>query len=345
MEAFFLSIRRQSSRTLFLFFFFILLAHCKQNPERDVHPSFYYWKTNFFLTEKEKTVLQKLSIKSLYAKFFDVEWNKAANAPRPIATINFKQTSPSNTIITPVVFITNETIAKSSAKQIIELASNVIKLLTSIVANNHLSISNEVQIDCDWTASTRGKYFQLLKGIKTHPFLKNKLLSATIRLHQLKFISVNGIPPVDKGLLMCYNMGNLKHPEVKNSIIELNELKKYTNNLNTYPLPLDIALPVFSWYVWFHGIEYRGLIHNFPDEEKQQKILFEKDTTINGYNFKKDDWLRYENSNAKEVIEAGKHLGKKLGSKTVNVILYHLDENNFDNYKEYELEDMFNSLK
>ena len=71
------------------------------------------------------------------------------------------------------------------------------------------------------------------------------MLSATIRLHQLKFIGESGIPPVDKGLLMCYNMGDLHRLRISNSILETAELKKYIKQLSVYPLKLDVAfLPV-----------------------------------------------------------------------------------------------------
>jgi hypothetical protein len=344
MEAFFLAIRQIPRYSFYLIALF-LLANCKQKHERKVHPSFYYWKTIFLLSEKEVTTLSHFSIQNLYVKFFDVEWNEGNKNPAPVAIIKFKQPPPKNLLITPVVFITNEVINNTSNAKINELASNLVKLLSGIALNNKLNLSREVQIDCDWTASSKEKYFALLKAIKQNAFVEGKILSATIRLHQLKFISLNGIPPVDKALLMCYNMGNLKHPETKNSIIEVEELKKYINALEHYSLPLDIALPLFNWYVWFRGMEYKGLIHNFPNERKEQRIVFKKDTTTAGYNFKEGDWLRYETSKTKDVTETAKLLSRKLNNEELNVILYHLDENNLNNYKEHELEDMFNSLR
>ena len=94
MEAFFLFIPKRLFQTLFLFLSFILLAHCNQKSQREVYPSFYYWKTNFALTEKEKGLLYRLSIKYLYMKFFDVEWNDLPKTLKPIVAINFKQSPP-----------------------------------------------------------------------------------------------------------------------------------------------------------------------------------------------------------------------------------------------------------
>lgn len=329
----------------FLFFSLLLIAGCTNTSHRKVHPSFYYWKTKFSPTDSEKETLSRLSITHLYVKFFDVEWDKAGKKPIPVALADFRDPLQNALSITPVVFITNETIREASPLQIDELAFHLAKLLTSIATNSKLQLSNEFQIDCDWTPTTKEKYFQLLTALRRQEFLKKKLLSVTIRLHQLKFVGENGVPPADKGLLMCYNMGNLRHAETKNSIIDVGELKKYISNLRQYPLPLDVALPLFNWYIWFEGTKYKGLISDLKDSNKQNRIRFEKDTIISGYRFSKHDWLRYEQSDYAEVLAAAKMISKKLPPKELHVILYHLDEENLSNYKHHELETIYNCFR
>src|ERR1019366_1414323 len=126
---------------------------------------------------------------------------------------------------------------------------------------------------CDWTAATRATYFQLLKVARSRlneaGFASAKI-SATIRLFQCKYMAKTGVPPVDKGLLMCYNMGNLTHPGTGNSILETTELKKYIASVTTYPLPLDVALPIFDWKVLFHEGSYAGLVKDLPDSLLQR---------------------------------------------------------------------------
>jgi hypothetical protein len=209
----------------FLKYFFLLIfillffdGCTDKKPARLYQRSFYYWKSRFSLTTFEKNILKELSIKLLHIKFFDVEWNESLSQPRPVATIGFNEKIPEQIIVTPVVFITNKAIDKATPGQIDELAVNLINLISGICQNNQLNISKEVQVDCDWTVRTKDKYFQLLKKIKQQSFLNEKILSVTIRLHQLKFIGETGVPPADKGLLMCYNMGNLRHLQIKNSI-------------------------------------------------------------------------------------------------------------------------------
>lgn len=323
----------------------IFLFSACQNHGKDIQRSFYYWKSVFKLTPKEKAVLDNLSVETLYIKLFDVEWNEDSKQPLPIAQIKFSDKVPLS--VTPVIFITNESLQRIAFERLDTLGKNIVNLAHDICTGNHLSLTNELQIDCDWTEQTKDKYFRLLKVIHQQLFAKNKILSATIRLHQLKFISLAGIPPVDKGLLMCYNMGNLRLPQTKNSILDFNEMEKYVGNITDYPLQLDVALPIFDWYVWFRENDFKGLIHNYTLKDsmpKQDRIWFDHDTTISGLAFKKGDWLRYESSNAPDILKAAKLLNRKIISKKINVILYHLDENNIDKFSQNELESIYNSF-
>lgn len=217
--------------------------------------------------------MTNLRIENLYTRFFDVTWNIARQSPQPVALIRFIDSVPPGILTTPVVFITNETLQQASPAQIDSMSINMANLLSALCGSNKIVLSKEVQIDCDWSASTKVKYFQLLRKIKAQPFLINKTLSATIRLHQLKFVSQTGIPPVDKGLLMCYNMGNLRRTETTNSILDIAELKKYVTGLADYPLPLGIAFPLFDWYILFHKQQYKGVIHG---RQLRNKITLEK---------------------------------------------------------------------
>lgn len=328
--------------------FFWILASCKHREGRTIHSSFYYWKTVFRLSAKERETLQQLSVHSLYVKFFDVEWNPEKAIAQPAAKSIFQEASPEGISITPVVFITQEPLQKSTAAGLDTLAANISKLLSSMAVNNHVQLSTEVQLDCDWTTATKEAYFHLLDALKNQPFFQQKILSATIRLHQLKFLSQTGVPPVNKGLLMCYNMGNLRYPQTKNSIIEEGELKKYISNLDTYPLPLDVALPIFDWYILFDGPNYKGLVRDFlpsKEDEKKDRIVFTSDTTISGYVFKKGQWLRHEQSNADVVKACAELLSKKMAQKKLAVLLYHLDEKALTKYSLHELESFYNSLR
>ena len=329
-----------------------LLFSCNENNQpRQITPSFYYWKSTLNLTNFEKQKLDSLKVKTIYLKFFDVDWDEAARKPVPVAKLQATNGSQLKGFsIIPTVFITNECIQKIDSSQTKPLAEKIMELLKSLIAESDFDSIPEVQIDCDWTASTRDKYFDILKNIKS--LKPNAKLSATIRLHQIKFLSKTGVPPVDRGLLMCYNMGNLKNPATNNSIIETAELKKYTGNLSSYPLPLDVAFPLFNWKVLYRNNVYSGLIQGLPDgafsssfcSKTGNRYQVLKDTLLQGYDLRKGDMIRDEQSDIKEVLAAAHEIGRHLKNTPLRVSLYHLDSVILSKYATHELESIYNSL-
>jgi hypothetical protein len=147
-------------------------------------------------------------------------------------------------------------------------------------------------------------------------------------------------------------MGNLKDPATKNSILETTELKKYTGNLSNYPLPLDIALPLFNWKVLYRNNMYTGLIQNLPDAvfsnsfstKTGNRFQILKDTLLQGYDLRKADIIRDEQSDIKEVLAAAKEISKQLKNTQLRVSLYHLDSVILSKYTTHELESIYNSL-
>ena len=118
----------------------------------------------------------------------------------------------------------------------------------------------EILIDCDWTEKSQKNYFYLLKQIKNQ--FPSAKIASTIRLWQYKYASKAGIPPVDKGLLMCYNMTKPDDQQTKNSIGTSEELAQYITH-SEYKLKLDIALPLYSWAVAFRGNQFKGILSDY----------------------------------------------------------------------------------
>jgi len=334
----------------------LLIYSCTPHIPRITNRAFYYWKSVYNLTGFEKNYLSRLRVNTLYIKMFDVTWNDETKSAIPAAQIQFKDTSYKLFTIIPVIFITNETLMNTNVAGVDELAGKICKLLATIIYQNNLNKPYEIQFDCDWTETTKEKYFHLLKlaraQLNQFGFSTAKI-SATIRLYQCKYLFKTGVPPVDKGMLMCYNMGNLKNPGTKNSILESDELRKYISSLNTYPLQLDVAFPLFDWKVLFRNGMYAGLIKELPDSLLQHsssvivnnnRYTFLKDTIIENYSFKNSDVLREEQSNYDEIITVGKLIGSKLQPQKMNIILYHLDSLTLSKYTENEMENMFDCL-
>ncbi len=123
---------------------------------------------------------------------------------------------------------------------------------------------SEIQIDCDWTAETRARYFAFLKALKAR--LPGKELSVTVRLYPYKYRKKLGVPPADRGMLMAYNLSPVNSEATTNSILDVAELKKYLGG-KKYPLPLDVALPTFRWSAWQRDGTLQGLLHNLAPEK------------------------------------------------------------------------------
>lgn len=337
-----------------------LLACGGHNPEkRTITRGFYYWKSRLDVTASEESALQNLQVKKLYVKFFDVVWNGRENKPLPVAKVRFGDSTRAwlqqrSLEIIPTIFITNECLQQLPDASIRELAGRMMELLSGIVSQEGIGLQiREVQFDCDWTATTKEKYFSLLTYLQTLPALADKLVSATIRLYQCKYRHRTGVPPVKRGLLMCYNMGNLKDPTTSNSILDPQELAKYTDRLEEYPLPLDIGWPLFNWKVLYRNNTYAGLMQQLPDSVLQYTWFTNRngntyqvvrDTLLYNYVFKKGDIIRQEDSNFDDIMQAAKLLDKRLPATQCAVVLFHLDSLTLLKYTTHELENIYNSL-
>lgn len=348
---------RGTINSLIFFCLLSMVAACK--PDRKTERAFYFWKSVLQLNPAEQKAMTDLKVKKLYVKFFDVVWDARAQRPIPSAKISMESSSKdwlkSNSIeMIPTIFITNETLQSILPETVPKLGDRIDYLLKGLLDDNLLTNIKEVQIDCDWTATTRDKYFELLKYLKLMPALAGKNLSVTIRLYQSKFPDKTGVPPADRGLLMCYNMGNLKNPQSGNSILDPAVLSQYADHLNSYPLPLDIALPLFEWKVLFRQGSYQGLIQNLADSalanptiaiQKDNRYEIQADTVLQGYELKKGDQLRNERVPFSDIEKSAKMLSPLLRTPQFNIALYHLDSATLSKYSLNELETIYNSLR
>lgn len=337
----------------FLFFVFAIAACGKQRGQ--VTPGFYYWKTKFQLSPYEEERLRATNTQDLYVRFFDVDWEESMGDATPLAIVRFPQDgAPAGYRITPVVFITNRTLQHLSDTGVSSIiAANIGRLLAHLSKQAKLDETkiSEVQIDCDWTTQTRETYFALLEKLKQQPFFSGKKISATIRMHQIKFPEKSGVPPVDKGLLMVYNMGNTQESGEHNSILDLAEAKKYLSHLEGYPLRLDVALPLFSWCLLFEEGRFAGILRDLdPDALKDNPIFVEqgpntyrcvKDTIWNDYIFKRHVVVRTEKPPFKDILEIARYTSSRLKNDSLHVLLYHADSLTLSKFTNEELEKIF----
>ena len=314
-------------------FFTLLLVGCTNNSKHEI--SFYYWKQDFNLNQSQKAILEFNQVKKLYVKFFDVTWDSRENKAKPISKIDFKIPVGKFNII-PCIFIENHVFKQDQSP---EIASKVYELIRKIAKTNKFTIQ-EIQIDCDWTDATQKAYFSFLTQLKQ--ISQNKqIITSTLRLHQFKYPKKTGVPPVEKAVLMCYNMGKIDNQKTANSIISEAELKKYIFESDPYPLPLDLALPSYHW-----GLIYRlgklTLIVNDIDRNSLKSFAFSKlgenkfraDSNFyydNTY-FCKNDILRIEESGPSTLLKCAEILGKS-NHQFNDIIFYHISSNSISNYE------------
>ncbi|MCT7910539.1 hypothetical protein N5912_01715 [Arcobacter lacus] len=292
--------------SLILVFALIVFSYNKTQT-KDIQISFYSWKNSF----EEQNINEKL-----YIKVLDINFSTKLE----LLKTNLKET-PKDFI--PVIYITNETMKNVDY-------SLVSKAILETLKNYKF---DEIQIDCDWSLSTRSNYFNLLEDLKEK---LNKKISATIRLHQIKYYTKTGIPPVDYGVLMYYNMSNIGDFNTKNSILDNEIAKKYHYNFDVYPLKLKLALPLYSQAIQFReekaislfeGVEEKDFNNDFEKlENNRYKVL-------NSHYFKgryiyKDDIFRLENSNEQDIKIALKDFLDLSKNRYDEVIFYTLKYKN-----------------
>ena len=260
----------------------ISLIFTLKKENRNFNFSYYFWENRYNLEQDTND--------KLYIKVLDIKYSNKLE----IIETNFIKSAPKDFI--PVVFITNKTLQNLDYKVISDQIINLVKKFNF----------NEIQIDCDWSDSTKNNYFLLLKELKNN---LNKNISATIRLHQIKYFNKTGVPPVDYGVLMYYNMSSLGDFNTKNYILDNNEAKKYHYNFENYPLKLKLALPLYSQAVQFRDKKAINLFENVEQidfNEEFEKLDKNKYKVLKSHYFKgkyiyEGDILRFENVNEKEL--------------------------------------------
>jgi hypothetical protein len=317
----------------------LLCASCKKH--NTIQTAFYYWKTNFTLDSQQVNLLQQTAANHIYIRFFDVNWDDNHHQAYPNAVVQFNQ--PVNQLhITPVIYITNKTFDNLADTAVNNLALHCHTLLTQIAAGHQINYNN-VQVDCDWTLSTRAKYFNFLSAFKK---LNRHQLQATIRLHQVKYKERTGVPPVDGGVLMFYNMGKFNADlRQSNSIYNEADADRYVASLKAYPLKLDIALPLFSWAIHIREgrvIQVYGKVgsqqlanqNDFETIVGKNNYRAKRSFFLDGIYVKQNDIFKLEETTAGSLNTAAKQLDKNLPHQPKRTIIYYeLANLNFQQFK------------
>ena len=272
----------------------LLMAGCSERQELTEGNAVYFWRTDLRLDSTELAFLQRYHINKVYCRYFDVVIDEEGAEPKPNATIGFSSTLPDSIELIPTIYITEDCMHQAHQG----LAEKIVKRIRQMNETNDIKHVSEIQIDCDYTLKSRKNYYEFLKEVKQ---AWGQTLSTTIRLHQLSMEA----PPVDYGVLMIYNTGDPRKWEERNPILDIRDVQPYLKRLDSYPLPLAAAYPVYQWVRMIRNIRIEHTVG--ADEILRVKEAVEK-----------------ERSSLKNVI-----------------VTYHLDKDNINRYKPETYEEIY----
>jgi len=323
-----------------------LFTACKHS---DKPISFYYWKTRFQPGDTEKSALGYNEVNTLYVRYFDIDFEPAAATPMPVSPIQLDASIKPYRVV-PVIFIKNRTFERLDTSMVSWLAKNTLIMVTAINRTQRVA-PTEIQFDCDWTERTRDKYFEFLRACQA---MSGKNISATIRLHQIKYKERTGIPPVDYGVLMYYNMSAI-NGNALNSIYDKSVAARYNSYIKSYPLPLDVALPIFSWGLTVRNGKVVELLNKIDRAALQNdsnitrvdnnRFLVKQACFKSGYYFKQNDEIKMEQVSEADLVEIAQQVKKNDNRRIGKLIFYDLDSNNLVQYEKDIFKKVRNSIR
>lgn len=282
----------------------LLLTACQRQPSGrgkplDIGNAVYYWRTDLRLDSTERAFIRQYNINKVYCRYFDVVMSDDGSEPKPNATITFSDTLPDSIEMIPTVYITEDCMHQQHEG----LAEKLVSRIAQMNETNDIRNVSEIQIDCDYTSRSRKIYYDFLKAITHTPaFTRNfTRLSTTIRLHQLSMEA----PPVDYGALMVYNTGDPRKWEQRNPILDYRDVHPYLSRLDSYPLPLAAAYPVFVWVREISGVRVEHSVE------------------------------------AEEILKVKKAIEAERSDISRSIITYHLDKDNINRYKSETYEEIY----
>ena len=294
----------------------LTLSCSKPKPMPTTMRSVYYWSTTLNMDSVKTAFMRNYDISRMYIRYFDVVADQSGRAV-PNATLKFATDVPQGIDIVPTVFVMPECLRQDRSR----LASLIVKRVVQMNETNDVYNVKEIQIDCDWTQSTRRQYDDFMHAMLAECHSRKLLLSSTIRLHQL----AQSPPSADRGVLMVYNTGDATDINCQKPILDMHDAAPYLPRLNDYKLKLSTAYPIFTWRILFRGGRFVGFIHN----DGEYPIL-------------PSDSIALRQPSAADIIEAVNVIGSRRPDANNEIILFDLNNHNINRLKHKDYEKILN---
>lgn len=294
----------------------LTLSCSKPKPMPTTVRSVYYWSTTLNMDSVKTAFMRNYDISRMYIRYFDVVADQSGMAV-PNATLKFATAVPQGIDIVPTVFVMPECLRQDRSR----LAALIVKRVVQMNETNDVYNVKEIQIDCDWTQSTRQLYAEFMQAMMRECHSRHLKLSSTIRLHQL----AQTPPPADRGVLMMYNTGDATDIRCHKPILDMHDAAPYLPRLNDYKLKLSTAYPIFTWRILFRGGRFVGFIHN----DGEYPIL-------------PSDSIALRQPSADDIIEAVNVIGSRRPDANKEIILFDLNNHNINRLKHKDYEKILN---
>lgn len=294
----------------------LTLSCSKPKPMPTTVRSVYYWSTTLSMDSVKTAFMRNYRISRMYIRYFDVVADQSGMAV-PNATLKFATDVPQGIDVVPTVFVMPECLRQDRSR----LASLIVKRVVQMNETNDVYNVKEIQIDCDWTQSTRQLYAEFMQAMMRECHSRHLKLSSTIRLHQL----AQTPPPADRGVLMMYNTGDATDIRCHKPILDMHDAAPYLPRLKDYKLTLSTAYPIFTWRILFRGGRFVGFIHN----DGEYPIL-------------PSDSIALRQPSADDIIEAVNVIGNRRPDANNEIILFDLNNHNINRLKHKDYEKILN---
>lgn len=317
---------------------------CSNVNDGEMPHAIYYWRTTLTLNDTERAAIDSLQIGRIYLHLFDVV--RDGSGLHPSATLQFRDSIREGIEVVPVVFI--DEAALRSAEGTDSLGSMIVHRVDRMLAVNGYPEAQELQLDYDWTESTRDTFYRILRQAGDIMHARGGRISSTIRLHQLG----EAPPPADCGVLMLYNTGDFRSPDEDNSILSQQSVAPYLKHLADYPLPLSTALPIYSWNLVYRNGHFSMIAPALPLGESSLfqpidscRFVCREYTGVSAGKERRlypGDIVRHEFAAPALLNTILNEVALRRPSAGANLVLYHLDANSLNNYEISELQNLYN---
>ena len=296
----------------------VIMASCGGTDRVEPVRSVYYWNTTFDIDSLKRDFIREHGIKRMYVRYFDVVADASGGFPHPNATIRIDSVPDMPGLeIVPVVFVLPDALDTDRHR----LAELVMRRVRQMSGTHGMGQVREVQIDCDWTVSTRGRFYDFMRILKEMTAAEGITLSSTIRLHQLS----DTPPPADKGVLMVYNTGDMRDLGKEKPILDIQDVEPYLKYIRDYPLPLASAYPIYRWELLFRNGKFVDIVHDASDVP----VL-------------RSDTLVVREPAADDILVCRRAIEMRRPDCAAEIILFDLNNYNIRRYESERFEDFYN---